>query len=346
MLMAGLCGTVVAGSLDSPGAPSSGSRMCTLQNLYDYLNSGTAATMVGSFQEPSAAPGSTMKTISQIYDDIKAKFEECDATAENVELGKKIFCTQPGSWGLQTGKICNAGTPTPTPTITRTPTITPTRTPTITPTSSLYGGLVAYYKLDETSGTTAFDSQGSHNGTNNGAAVNQPGKIGTAYTFDGINDVVTSNDNIGISGANSRTINLWYKLHTEELPNGNPLISWGAYSATNLNTIDVCYSKIRFWGHNADFTGSITVNTDQWTMATITYNGSNFLSIYVNGGYDSGSNLTLATTNSPLYLGRNSAPSTPDYANVTIDEVGIWNRSLTASEISELWNNGSGKALF
>jgi len=38
--------------------------------------------------------------------------------------------------------------------------------------------LVSYYKLDETSGTTAVDSFGSNDGTVNGATVNQTGKIG------------------------------------------------------------------------------------------------------------------------------------------------------------------------
>ena len=95
--------TVIAGSLDSPGAPSAGSGMYTLQNLYDYLTSGTALTVQGSFQEPTSGPGSTMKTTRQIGDDIAALFGQCPATADNVESGVKFFCTQPGSWGVQTG---------------------------------------------------------------------------------------------------------------------------------------------------------------------------------------------------------------------------------------------------
>ncbi|MCX6355669.1 MAG: DUF2341 domain-containing protein [Candidatus Aureabacteria bacterium] len=120
---AALCGMVVAGSIDAPGAPSLGSGMYTLQNLYDYLVNGSALTVQSGFQEPGAAPGSTMKTTRELGDAIKALHDQCDATAYNVELGKKFFCTQPGSWGVQTGRVCIAGTPTPTPTIT--PTSTP-----------------------------------------------------------------------------------------------------------------------------------------------------------------------------------------------------------------------------
>ncbi|MCX6356131.1 MAG: fibrinogen-like YCDxxxxGGGW domain-containing protein [Candidatus Aureabacteria bacterium] len=123
MLPTGLSGLAIGGSIDSPGAPAAGSGMYSLSQIYDYLNSGIDVTPMPSFQEPGAAPGPTMKTTKQIYEDIKAKFAQCNATAENVELGKTFFSTQSGSWGVQTGKICNAGTPTPTPTITPTATI-------------------------------------------------------------------------------------------------------------------------------------------------------------------------------------------------------------------------------
>jgi len=122
MLMVSLSGFAVAGIMDSPGAPSGGSGMYTLQNLYDYLTSGTALTVQTSFQEPTSGPGSTMKTTKEIGDAVATPFAMCDTTAANVELGKKFFCTQPGSWGVQTGTLVVP--PTPTPTIT--PTVTPT----------------------------------------------------------------------------------------------------------------------------------------------------------------------------------------------------------------------------
>ena len=128
----GLSGLAVAGSLDSPGAPSAGSGMYTLQNLYDYLTSGTALTVQSSFQEPTSGPGSTMKTTKEIGDAIKNKFNLCVATADNVEQGVTFFCTQPGSWGVRTGTLGALPRPTATPTIT--PTRTPTSTPTLTPT--------------------------------------------------------------------------------------------------------------------------------------------------------------------------------------------------------------------
>ncbi|MCX6355957.1 MAG: hypothetical protein NTZ78_13805 [Candidatus Aureabacteria bacterium] len=131
MLLVGLSGLAVAGSLDSPGAPSAGSGMYTLQNLYDYLTSGTALTVQTGFQEPTSGPGSTMKTTKEIGNAIKALLEQSEISAADVAQGKKFICTQPGSWGIQTGTALLMPTPTATPTITSTPTQTPTPTPTV-----------------------------------------------------------------------------------------------------------------------------------------------------------------------------------------------------------------------
>ncbi|MCX6355095.1 MAG: hypothetical protein NTZ78_09365 [Candidatus Aureabacteria bacterium] len=124
MFSVGMAGMAVAGSIDSPGAPSAGSGMYSLTQVYDYLNSGIEVTPVPSFQEPSSAPGSTMKTLKDIYDDLRAKYIQCTVTADKVKSGEKFFCTQPGRWGVQTGTAYIPPTPTPT----SIPTPTPTKT--------------------------------------------------------------------------------------------------------------------------------------------------------------------------------------------------------------------------
>jgi hypothetical protein len=90
-------------SMESHGDPSEGSGLPTFQQIYDYLNSGAAATVPGSFQLPDAGPGPTMKTLGDIYDNIKAKFDQCEATASDVRAGRSFFSTQSGNWGVQTG---------------------------------------------------------------------------------------------------------------------------------------------------------------------------------------------------------------------------------------------------
>jgi len=105
----GMGGKAIAGSLDSPGAPSAGSGMYTLQNLYDFLTSGTALTVQSSFQEPTSAPGATMKTVKEMGDGVAALFGQCDASPSTVASGTKFFSPQTGNWGVKTGTLALAG---------------------------------------------------------------------------------------------------------------------------------------------------------------------------------------------------------------------------------------------
>ena len=86
--------------------------MYTLDNIYYYLVDGTTATEGGHDLEPpsGAVPGDTrFKTLSQIYQDTKAEFDQCDATAADVAEGKVFFCAETGSWGVQTGTASSGG---------------------------------------------------------------------------------------------------------------------------------------------------------------------------------------------------------------------------------------------
>ena len=51
-------------------------------------------------------------------------------------------------------------------------------------------GMISYWSLDETSGTTAYDALGVNNGNIVSATINQPGPIGTSYYFAN-NDYIT-----------------------------------------------------------------------------------------------------------------------------------------------------------
>lgn len=93
-----------AGDPDTPpGPPASGSGMPTLQELYNYLTSGTEPSAPGAFQEPGAGPGSTMATLQEIYEAFKALIDQCAATPADVRSGVTFFSTESSSWGPQTG---------------------------------------------------------------------------------------------------------------------------------------------------------------------------------------------------------------------------------------------------
>ncbi len=77
-----LPGIIFAGNLEPTAAPSdAGSAMYTLEDIYNYLDTGVAGTKrSGGFTEPSAAPGSTGHTLDEINTKITEKCITCEGT--------------------------------------------------------------------------------------------------------------------------------------------------------------------------------------------------------------------------------------------------------------------------
>ena len=71
-------------------------------------------------------------------------------------------------------------------------------------------GLVAHWKFDEGSGTTASDASGNGN---TGTLINGPqwtaGKVGNALYFDGIDDVITVADSNSLDLSSAFTLSAW-----------------------------------------------------------------------------------------------------------------------------------------
>lgn len=94
---------------------------------------------------------------------------------------------------------------------------------------------------------------------------------------------------------------------------------------------------------NIDFLGNITVPLNQWSHAVLTYsNSTGEAKMYLNG------TLTYAVDNITDAIGDISSTLSVGYVpgylfNGTLDEVMIWNKSLSASEVSELYNNHSSR---
>lgn len=96
-----------------------------------------------------------------------------------------------------------------------------------------------------------------------------------------------------------------------------------------------------FWGTGdteiARETAQITTLT--WTFYVIERNASGVF-MYKNGVVQTQLNNytgSLTPVNPVIFLSRSST-----FSNYSIDEVGVWNRSLTATEISDMYNGGTG----
>ena len=84
-------------------------------------------------------------------------------------------------------------------------------------------GLQANWRLDETTVGTVVDSYGGNNGTNNAATVNQPGKINTAYDFNGSTSYVA----VPCMNYDQLTISAWFYRDAKDTVNADAI--WGGW---------------------------------------------------------------------------------------------------------------------
>ncbi len=89
---------------------------------------------------------------------------------------------------------------------------------------------VAHWSLNETTGSVAADSAGSHDGTLLGFSGDDSqwvtGRLGGGLEFDGTDDYAEVEGWPGICGKNPRAVFAWLK--TQEIPIGKlPIIAWG-----------------------------------------------------------------------------------------------------------------------
>ncbi len=201
--------------------------------------------------------------------------------------------------------------------------------------------------------THVYDFSGNgNNGTvlSGNATWTSSGKLGEgAFEFDGTNDVIkTSNTvgNMGIDGSNNQTISFWaYPKPTSGKDNKMAVIFIPepfAAPDTSQSFFIALYesSTIRIgqWGDDTD-TG-ISYNDNEWIQIAVTYNGTSY-ELYKNGifvySFVKAKNLNISYV---PYFGTSLVWGGHDY-NGTIDEVAIWNRSLSSQEVLDIYKRGA-----
>ena len=211
-------------------------------------------------------------------------------------------------------------------------------------TEDLNVGIVRYYNFD--SGEDLEEKvYGIYNLTNVGGSTGETGILGESVYVAGGSEYLR-NLPVGLpAGANQRTLNFWFYT-TISVPAYDELIGYGENTGTQMFRIRANgANQISFEGIGADYDNIYAYPNNQWTMITLTYNGTG-VTFYVDGSFVGGKALGLNTNHGDEYFtvgARSSNGKAIDaYTQGKFDEVGIWNRTLTTSEISDLWNGGSG----
>ena len=224
----------------------------------------------------------------------------------------------------------------------------------VTPTTTLNNGLISVYKAEN----NANDSFGSNNGSPAGGLLYVVGKQGQGFRFNGSDSYVQLPNNA--FSVQDFSISLWFNPASYAIErtifsnvNGNGSnINLGYYLGTNTTGV----LEFFMYGGTSSFVARgyrynyLKLNT--WYNITLTKTQNNQPIMYVNGNvvtptstlnygggtinpvYSFGS-YTYSTPCIGAYLYNNTASKT-NYGSSTTDEVGLWNRSLTSTEVTEL----------
>jgi len=199
--------------------------------------------------------------------------------------------------------------------------------------------LLAYWKLDETSGNTAVDSgpHGYHAALTGNPSWESNGKVGGALAFDGSGDYATTGENL-LSDLGAFTIAAWIKPNVMSgsriaIAGQNDCLEFGLMSPTSL----------QFWSPvtsttSADFTGY----HQKWTHVAAVGNGAT-VQLYINGqvvatDYD---NVTSYGSSSyPVNIGAGVWDAGGNDFTGEIDDVRMYSRALCQDEINGLATMG------
>ena len=181
-----------------------------------------------------------------------------------------------------------------------------------------------------------------------------------SLSFNGTNEYVSVPFNSTMNPSGDFSVSAWVKLTNSskyrsavtsrsETVNGNQTGGYMLYISDA--------NKWQFWNGHGDTDGFwAQANSDKrivqntWQMQTVTYDHANtHMRLYVDGVLvaQNNSETLLANTDKPLYIGAGRTNKHPHdalppqfYFNGNIDDVAIWNTTLSAAEIVQLYNSG------
>ncbi len=228
------------------------------------------------------------------------------------------------------------------------------------PTIDLTSGLVAFWKLNDGSGTNAIDSSTN---TNNGTLTNSPtwtdGVHGGAVDFDGVDDYIDAGSDASIDNVFSGTGSFTAWIYITGWGEGG----WGRIVDKASSTIATSGWNLQMNGSNAQLlyatgfssnraewsTPSGSLSFNRWYHIAVVYDNdssANDPALYINGVQQT---VTETITPSGTYntdaaislrLGNYAGDTTRTFDG-SLDDVRIYSRGLSTGEIVRL-ANGSG----
>ena len=209
----------------------------------------------------------------------------------------------------------------------------------------IQGGLIGHWKLDEATGTTAYDFSGNGNHgilESNPTRATSTCKVGYCINFDGVDDYVEIVPTSPITPyQQNRTVSVWFNAGSFPASDNmglvitgnsvNPLTPMWELNIKAGNGLDI------YHGGNHYTVVSSGINTGEWHHFVYTYNHS----AGVFKGYVDGIEKLSQSVSDADYTRNNIYLATGYFGKYEgfIDDARIYNRVLSADEVEHLYNS-------
>jgi hypothetical protein len=219
--------------------------------------------------------------------------------------------------------------------------------------SNLQNGLVGYWPF---CGNAIDESGNGNNGTVNGATLTNDrfGNVNSAYDFDGVDDFIEVNDSPDLQISNTNfALSAWVKMENYSTNFQSMVLSKrsaqsGANGYAFIVKGDIASPPgyVSFEASGSTDPESHTnngISLGDWNHIFVNYDlATSEISTYINGVLDSITSGILSpnpvTPN--LFIGKDGLLNNY-FLEGYIDDIGIWNRALTISEIQQLYELGN-----
>jgi hypothetical protein len=200
---------------------------------------------------------------------------------------------------------------------------------------------VAYWRLGESSGTTAATELGTSNGTYaGGCTLGRPSALAwdtnTSVEFDGTSCRISVPHSSAINLATQVSIEAWVKPDT--VTGNRYILHKGTFYYLYINN-NTTFFGIRSAGVYVFIQSTGLVTTGSWQHLVGTYDGSKAV-LYRNGvaAVQAAFSGPIDTTTAQLFTG--AFDSTTSFWDGMLDEVALYARGLTASEVQAHYARG------
>jgi len=195
--------------------------------------------------------------------------------------------------------------------------------------------LVAHWKLDDGSGTTARDSSGNgFDGTLIGGPTWVVGTDGGALEFDGLNDYVDFGNPAGWpAGKSPRTLCGWGKTNSVS-PGYRWMAAYGSEGTGLAVFIGLSGSTLFVGGYGDDISFNNGWKAGEWCHVAVTYDGTT-AKAYLNGKEVGSAPKNWNTTLGRAHIGR-QVNNYAEFWNGAVDDVRLYDTALKASEVKAL----------